>query len=192
MRPAEQLFTAIQQAALRFRSLDNELGLSPARGSILATLRNGGPRRVSELARDQGVAQPTITKLVIAMEEEGLVTRRSDPRDRRGIIVDLTETGQSLAHRSRARKIDWVAGALGDIEPSALVDAVAVAARLEKEARATRPSRRVRTAGAAADHAAPSAPGGLAADEAGDRAEAGEDQYPRSRSTRLRSGSPAR
>lgn len=146
MRPAEQLFTAIQQAALRFRSLDNELGLSPARGSILATLRNAGPRRVSELARDQGVAQPTITKLVIAMEEEGLVTRRSDPRDRRGIIVDLTETGLSLAKRSRARKIEWVASALGEAADEDLAAAVAIAEQLEREASAARPARRVRPA----------------------------------------------
>lgn len=188
MRPAEQLFTAIQQAALRFRSLDNELGLSPARGSILATLRNGGPRRVSELARDQGVAQPTITKLVIAMEEEGLVRRRADTRDRRGIIVDLTETGRTLAYSSRARKIDWVAGALGDLDPSGLEEAVVVAARIEREACATRPSRRVRTTAGPVD-AARAGAGEEASEEAG---AARADQYPRSRSTRLQSGSPAR
>lgn len=176
MRPPEQLFVAIQQAALRFRSLDNELGLSPARGSILATLRNAGPRRVSELARDQGVAQPTITKLVIAMEEEGLVTRRSDSRDRRGIIVDLTDTGRELARSSRARKIEWVAGAVGEVDHEVLVATVTVTARIEQEARATRPARRVQaTSGAGRGEAA-----------------SGAAQYPRARSTRLRSGSPAR
>jgi DNA-binding MarR family transcriptional regulator len=192
VRPAEELFSAIQHAALRFRSLDNELGLSPARGSILATLRTGGPRRVSELARDQGVAQPTITKLVIAMEEEGLVTRRSDPSDRRGIIVDLTETGRSLARSSRARKIEWVAAAVSGADEPELEGAVAVACRLEEAACATRPSRRVRAATAPT----PAGEGGEAvtAGEGGPGGGPGaaEAQYPRSRSTRLRSGWPAR
>ena len=108
MGPAEQLYLAIQHSARHFRLLDAELGLSPARFSLLATLRYEGPGRLGDLARREGVAQPTMTKLVAGLERDRLVVRRPDGGDHRGVIVDLTADGRALVRRARARKIDWI------------------------------------------------------------------------------------
>jgi len=108
MGPAEHLYLAIQHSERHFRLLDAELGLSPARFSVLAALRYGGAQRLGDLARRQGVAQPTMTKLVAGLERDRLVVRRADSRDHRGTIVELTADGRALVRRARARKIDWI------------------------------------------------------------------------------------
>jgi DNA-binding MarR family transcriptional regulator len=108
MGPAEQLYLAIQHSARHFRLLDAELGLSPARFSVLAALRYGGAQRLGDLARREGVAQPTMTKLVAGLERDRLVIRCADSGDLRGTIVELTADGRALVRRARARKIEWI------------------------------------------------------------------------------------
>lgn len=135
MEPAEQLYLAIRHSARHFRLLDAELGLSPARFSVLATLRYEGPHRLGDLARRAGVAQPTMTKLVAGLERDRLVVRRADSGDHRAVIVDLTADGRALVRRARARKIDWIGRVLRE---SAALDAQAAgraAERLDHAAR---------------------------------------------------------
>ena len=70
---AERLYVALVHASAAMRASDAELGLSPSRSSTLATLRYAGPLRLGELARREGVSQPTMTQAVQAMEAAGLV-----------------------------------------------------------------------------------------------------------------------
>lgn len=139
MGPAEQLYLAIQHSARHLASLDAELGLSPARFSVLATLRYEGPQRLGDLARREGVAQPTMTKLVAGLERDCLVVRSADGGDRRGVIVDLTPDGRALVRRARARKIDWIAGVLRECEAADTEATGRTAERLDEAARSTPP-----------------------------------------------------
>jgi DNA-binding MarR family transcriptional regulator len=124
---AEQLYVALQHTAAKLRALDQELGLSPARFSVLATLRFHGPQRLGDLARLEGVAQPTMTQTVRGLESAGLARRGPAPDDRRGRIVELTPQGRALVRRARARKITWLQDALAPLTP-AQHDALLVAA----------------------------------------------------------------
>ena len=69
--------------------------------STLATLDRTGPRRITDLAVIQGVAQPSMTVLVTALERSGLVERRGDPTDRRVALVALTAAGLQLLRAQR-------------------------------------------------------------------------------------------
>jgi DNA-binding MarR family transcriptional regulator len=109
---AERLYVALVHAAVVLRASDAELGLSPSRSSTLATLRYAGPLRVGELARCEGVSQPTMTQAVQAMEAAGLVERAPAADDGRGCVVSITPAGRTLVRRARARKIAWVRAAL--------------------------------------------------------------------------------
>ena len=53
----------------------------------------GGPRRITELAGEEGVSQPGITLLVNRLEERGWVQRAADPTDGRAVLVSLTAAG---------------------------------------------------------------------------------------------------
>jgi DNA-binding MarR family transcriptional regulator len=114
---------------------DQELGLSGARFSLLATLRYDGPQRIGELARREGVSQPTITQCVRGLEAAGLVVRRCHPNDGRGSVVELAPAGRALVRRARARKIAWVADALGDLTDSQLAAVARAAVALDDRAR---------------------------------------------------------
>ena len=56
--------------------------MSRTAASVLATLRDAGPRRITELADAEGIAQPSVTTLVGRLERDGLVQRRPDHRTR--------------------------------------------------------------------------------------------------------------
>jgi DNA-binding MarR family transcriptional regulator len=124
---AERLYVAIVQMSAALRASDAELGLSPSRSSTLATLRYAGPLRLGELARREGVSQPTMTQSVQAMEAAGLVARGPAEGDGRGCVVSITPGGRALVRRARARKVAWVRAALdrvGDDGAAALLAAV--------------------------------------------------------------------
>ena len=77
--------------------------------STLATLELTGPRRITDLATSEGVTQPSMTALVIALERSGLVKRRSDPSDRRVALVTLTSDGMNcMRDRRQAGVEDFV------------------------------------------------------------------------------------
>ncbi|WP_088318257.1 MarR family winged helix-turn-helix transcriptional regulator [Kineosporia sp. R_H_3] len=76
------------------RSGDGDLG--PGTFSALATLAQLGPMRLGDLAAREGVAPPTLTRIVAALEESGLVVRETDPADRRAVRVAATPDGAAL------------------------------------------------------------------------------------------------
>jgi DNA-binding MarR family transcriptional regulator len=78
--------------------------LSRTAASVLATLRDTGPRRITELADREGLAQPTVTTLVGRMERDGLVERRPDPGDARAVLVHLTADGLTRLNEMRAAR----------------------------------------------------------------------------------------
>jgi DNA-binding MarR family transcriptional regulator len=80
---------------------DGELSRTSA--SVLNML-DDRPRRITELAEAQNVAQPTMTVAVQRLEARGLVTRERATDDRRATNVVITDAGrQTLAARRGAR-----------------------------------------------------------------------------------------
>jgi DNA-binding MarR family transcriptional regulator len=67
----------------------------------LATLDRSGPQRITDLARVEGVAQPSMTVLVGTLERDGLVVRRGDPADKRVVLIELTAAGTDLVRGRR-------------------------------------------------------------------------------------------
>ena len=69
---------------------------------VLSTL-SGGPRRITELAELEGLAQPTITLLVKRLEERGWVERGRDAADGRAVVVAITDAGRAALEDLRAQ-----------------------------------------------------------------------------------------
>jgi DNA-binding MarR family transcriptional regulator len=67
----------------------------------LSTLDRAGPQRITDLARVEGVAQPSMTVLVGTLERDGLVVRRGDPSDKRVVLIELTPAGTDLVRGRR-------------------------------------------------------------------------------------------
>ncbi len=67
--------------------------LTLAQVSILLTLLDSGPIRMTELAAREGVRTPTTTVAIRRLEKLGLVTRSRDPSDMRAVLVAVTPKG---------------------------------------------------------------------------------------------------
>lgn len=68
-----------------------------------ATRGPGAGVAVGRLAHHELVSVPTMSKLVSALEDRGLVAKHPDPRDSRGVIVSATEAGVRAARIARSR-----------------------------------------------------------------------------------------
>ena len=80
--------------------------LAQAGGSIpvwlvLISLKSQQLRNQRELAEAVGIREATLTHHLNAMDEQGLITRRRDPANRRVHLVELTEAGEAAFERLR-------------------------------------------------------------------------------------------
>ncbi len=91
-------------------------GLTRARLSALALLVLGGPRTLGELAAAEHVRPPTMTRLIHAMEADGLVTRRPNPDDARSVVIEATSKGVKQLEKGRVRQIAPLAETISDLD----------------------------------------------------------------------------
>lgn len=103
------------------------LGLSPIQLRILTLVRDLPPfrRRVTALARELGVSQPTVSDALAALSAKGLVRREPDPDDRRRGVLALTPAGRRLAARAAGLEV-VLADALAATDPAAKAAALSV------------------------------------------------------------------
>jgi DNA-binding MarR family transcriptional regulator len=91
-------------------------GLTRARLSALALLVLGGPRTLGELAAAEHVRPPTMTRLVHAMEADGLVARERNPADGRSVVIAATSAGIEQLEIGRARQVAPLAASIGRLD----------------------------------------------------------------------------
>lgn len=92
-------------------------GLTPSQLSALAAVGRHGALTLGDLADQERVAPPTITKIVGKLEAAGLLERRPDPDDRRFCRVVVTPEGSALLDDTRQRRDAWLALRLADLDP---------------------------------------------------------------------------
>jgi DNA-binding MarR family transcriptional regulator len=71
-------------------------GLTSIEWRVLATLHDGPALTISDLAHEVLSKQPTVTKLVQRMADQGWLCLQDDPGDQRRTLVGVTATGRRL------------------------------------------------------------------------------------------------
>lgn len=132
---ADRLHSAALHLLRRLRAEDDVLGISPARLSALSVVVLAGPIGIGELAAAEGVAAPTMTRLVDGLERDGLVGRGPDPDDRRGVLVRATPKGSRALYRGRRRRVGSLASGLRTLSPTDLAAVARGAELIERIAR---------------------------------------------------------
>jgi len=117
---ADQLHSAALHLLRRLRTEDDALGVSPPRLSALSVVVFAGPIGIGALAAAEGVAAPTMTRLVDGLERDGYVRRRPDPTDARGVLVETTATGRRVLTRGRQRRVRALATGLASLSSEEL------------------------------------------------------------------------
>lgn len=137
---ADRLHSLAIHLLRRVRSEDARSGLSPARLSALSVVVFAGPLSLGELAEAEQVTPPTMSRLVAALESEGLVSRAPDPEDARSVRIVATPAGRNRLETARGRRLRRMRELLTALSPEEL-DAVdrasrSLAATLEEAPRA--------------------------------------------------------
>ena len=86
--------------------------LTIAQFSALATVVRNGPLGVGQLAEIEGLPSPAATRLADKLEVAGLIARRMNPADRRGVQLMATPAGTELLTRRAQVGNAWLAGHL--------------------------------------------------------------------------------
>jgi len=132
---ATRLRLGVMRLARRLRQQAPE-GITPSQLSALATLESDGALTLTELAAAERVQPPTMTRIVAALEDAGLVARSVDKKDRRCTNLKLTAGGRRLIARARSKKTAYLAariGALSDSDRTTLSAATEILERFVKD-----------------------------------------------------------
>lgn len=126
---ASRLHAAAIHLLRRLRAEDAGASITPARLSALSVLVFRGPCSISELAAAEQVAVPTMSRLVAALEDRGLVTRRPHPSDGRAVRLEPSPEGRRMLEEGRDRRVERLAALLSRLGREE-VETVARSARL--------------------------------------------------------------
>ena len=101
-RVLSRVFSVLRRSDTSRNSTTGDLTL--AQLSILLTLLEQGPIRMTELAAHERVRTPTTTVAIRRLEKLGLVKRSRDPSDLRAVLVDITPEGLSQHQEALAAR----------------------------------------------------------------------------------------
>jgi DNA-binding MarR family transcriptional regulator len=99
--------------------------------SALVTVVKEGPLRSGELAVREGVAPPSITKIVISLEQAGYVERGPDPEDGRAALISATATGRNLVESTRELRLHGLVRRIDELDPDVAAALMAAIPALE-------------------------------------------------------------
>ncbi|MGA3354327.1 MAG: MarR family transcriptional regulator [Acidimicrobiales bacterium] len=105
---AGQLRVSMVRLSRQLRRMDPS-ELTIAQMSALATVVASGPLGIGQLAEIEGLPSPAVTRLADKLEEAGLVARRTNPSDRRGVQLVATIKGAELLERRARIGNAWLA-----------------------------------------------------------------------------------
>ncbi len=106
---ADQLHSAAIHLLRKLRKEDEGSGLNAPRLSALSVIVFGGPVTLGDLAAAEQVRPPTMTRIVNALEEKGLVTKMQNTKDGRSTLLSATPSGKRLLKEGRARRVQALA-----------------------------------------------------------------------------------
>ncbi|GAA3178709.1 MarR family transcriptional regulator [Blastococcus jejuensis] len=114
---AHDLRLSVMRFSRRLRNQRVSTAVTLTHLAALSTLKRHGPMSPGELAGHERVQPPSMTRVVVALESLGLVTRTPHPTDGRQVVIELTPAADELlAAEARAREA-WLTGHLEELSP---------------------------------------------------------------------------
>ena len=110
----QQLFAINRMARVVGAEIYRRMGIQRTQVALLGSVARRGEVRLSDLACEQQVDPSVVSRQLQGLEQEGLVTRRPDPDDRRATLVRLTDDGTATLARAVGMYRDAVASWLAD------------------------------------------------------------------------------
>jgi DNA-binding MarR family transcriptional regulator len=132
---ADKLNSAMIHLLRRAAREDQAAGIGRAQLSAVSVLVFGGDMTLGRLADAEHVRPPTMTRIVAALEQAGLVRKEPSADDRRSVRVTATPAGRRLMQAARRRRIQALAARLEGLAPRDLDTLDRAASLMEDAAR---------------------------------------------------------
>jgi DNA-binding MarR family transcriptional regulator len=117
---ANQLRPALLRLSRELRQETEQLGVTSRQVTLLWLIRNNPGMSLRELAAEERISAPALSGHVDRLEKAGLLARVRDESDRRRVGLALTEEGERLLRRVRARRTTWLAERLRGLDDDEL------------------------------------------------------------------------
>ncbi|WP_346621607.1 MarR family transcriptional regulator [Blastococcus montanus] len=114
---AHELRLAVMRFSRRLRNQRVDTSVTLTHLAALSTLKRHGAMSPGELAGHERVQPPSMTRVVVALEGAGLVTRTPHPTDGRQVIIGLTPAAEQLLDAEAQAREAWLAGRLQELTP---------------------------------------------------------------------------
>jgi DNA-binding MarR family transcriptional regulator len=95
--------------------------MTPERLSALSVVEKRGPISVTALAETEMVRPATMSRMITALVEDGLVKRSGDKNDGRGVLVSVTPKGRRTFQRAQEHRLMHFAEAVESLSDEQLV-----------------------------------------------------------------------
>ena len=106
---AHDLRLAVMRFSRRLRNQGVDQSVTLTHLAALSTLQRHGAMSPGELASHERVQPPSMTRVVVALEGMGLVTRSPHPTDGRQVVIDLTPAAERLLGAEARAREAWLA-----------------------------------------------------------------------------------
>ena len=83
---------------MNFQNMAKISEFPPSHIKVLFFLKKMGEKTMSELAKIMEVSKPNLTPIVDRLLEEKLIARKEAQKDRRKLVVEITEDGETFIH----------------------------------------------------------------------------------------------
>jgi len=117
---ANQLRPVLLRLARELRRETEQLGITSRQATLLWLIRTNPGMSLRELAAEERISAPALSGLVDRLEKAGLIARIRDADDRRRVGLAVTDEGERLLKRVRARRTTWLADRLKGLDDEAL------------------------------------------------------------------------
>ena len=109
---AHDLRLAVMRFSRRLRHQRVDTSVTLTHLAALSTIKRHGAMSPGELAGHERVQPPSMTRVVVALEGMGLVTRSPHPTDGRQVVIDLTPAAEDLLGAEARAREAWLSGML--------------------------------------------------------------------------------
>ena len=117
---AAELRPVLLRLARELRKETEQLGITARQATLMWLVKRSPGLSLAELAAEEGISAPAMSGHVDRLERAGLLERVRSSDDRRRVGLRLTDQGERLMRRVRARRTTWLADRLKSLEAADL------------------------------------------------------------------------
>ncbi len=117
---AAELRPVLLRLARELRKETEQLGITARQATFLWLVKRSPGLSLAQLAAEEGISAPAMSGHVDRLEKAGLLARERSTDDRRRVGLRLTDEGERLMRRIRARRTTWLADRLRALDAPAL------------------------------------------------------------------------